>query len=70
MTNLNPAAMVWLKRLRDSSNAGTPPPDIAAALTRSGAARVNGRNFVITEKGRNELRTTLPAAYAAPKKYL
>lgn len=70
MKNLSPNAMVWLKRLRDFSNAGVPPPDVADALIRSGAARASGRNFMITDKGREGLRAILPAPYAPPKKYV
>jgi hypothetical protein len=69
--NLSPDALAWLKRLRDSANAGMPPPAVAAALTREGVARTNGKNFVITNKGREGLRATLPKPYdGTPKKYV
>ena len=70
MKGLRPEALTWLKRLRDSANAGMPPPHVVAELTRMGVGRINGKNFLITNKGREGLRAMVPTAYAPPKKFL
>ena len=70
MKGLSPEALTWLKRLRDSANAGMPPPHVAAELTRMGVGKISGKNFQITNKGREGLRAMIPKVYEAPKKYI
>ena len=71
MKTLSAEAIRWLKLLRDTSKPGNPPPDIAAAFTRTGAAKANGRGgFTITGKGREGLQRMQPKPYSAPKRFI